>query len=224
VQDLKEHEPDYYKSFRYILSANEPLEELELTFSAEVESLGGKVVHDLKPNGRNIKLSQSNKKEYVGLFTAWLLNHSIDQQFRLFREQFYRVVTGRIIRMFQAEELERIVCGEQLIEFRELEKAVNYEGYTTKTPVIRWFWELLHGFDPSTKKMFLVFATGTDRVPIGGLGNLKLTVERMCPDSDNLPTSHTCSNVLLLPEYSSKAKLKCKLELALKYREGFGLI
>lgn len=76
----------------------------------------------------------------------------------------------------------------------------------------------------ATKKMFLVFVTGTDRVPIGGLGNLKLTVERMCPDSDNLPTSRTCSNLLLLPEYSSKNKLKTKLLLALEHREGFGLI
>jgi ubiquitin-protein ligase E3 A len=72
--------------------------------------------------------------------------------------------------------------------------------------------------------MFLIFVTGSDRVPIGGLNKMNLTIERMCPDSNNLPTSHTCSDVLLLPDYSSKAKLKSKLELALKYNKGFGLI
>lgn len=126
--------------------------------------------------------------------------------------------------MFQAEELERIICGEQVINFKDLEKAVKYEGYTLKSPVVKWFWEILHGLSPADKKAFLVFVTGTDRVPIGGLANLKLTVERKGPDAESLPTSHTCSNVLLLPEYSTKLKLKNKLELALKYREGFGLI
>lgn len=86
VEDLKQHEPDYYKSFKYILSTQDPLEDLEMTFCAEVESFGKKYVYDLKPNGRKIKLTQANKKEYVSLFTAWLLNHSIDRQFRIFRQ------------------------------------------------------------------------------------------------------------------------------------------
>lgn len=103
VEDLKSHEPDYYKSFKYLLSTDDPLEELELTFSTEMDSLGKKALFEFKLNGRNIKLSQSNKKEYVSLFTKWLINHSIARQFRPFREGFYRVVTGHIIKMFQAE-------------------------------------------------------------------------------------------------------------------------
>lgn len=39
-----------------------------------------------------------------------------------------------------------------------------------------------------------------------------------------LPSSRTCSNLLLLPEYSSKEKLKQKLLLAIQHKEGFGLI
>jgi hypothetical protein len=99
IEDLAEVEPDYYKSFKYILSTQDPLEDLELTFSVEVESFGKKYVYDLKPKGRYTKLSQSNKYEYVNLFTAWLLNHSIDRQFRVFREKFYRVVTGKILKV-----------------------------------------------------------------------------------------------------------------------------
>lgn len=85
-------------------------------------------------------------------------------------------------------------------------------------------WELVHSWSLETKKAFLFFATGSDRAPIGGLGNLRFTVERHGPDSNNLPSAHTCSNVFLLPEYSGKSKLKEKLELALKFKEGFGLI
>ena len=36
------------------------------------------------------------------------------------------------------------------------------------------------------------------------------------PDSDRLPSAHTCFNVLLLPEYSSKDKLVNLLMKAIK--------
>lgn len=39
-----------------------------------------------------------------------------------------------------------------------------------------------------------------------------------------LPTSHTCFNVLLLPEYSTKEKLKERLLKAITYAKGFGML
>ncbi|CAM9992588.1 unnamed protein product, partial [Choristocarpus tenellus] len=48
-------------------------------------------------------------------------------------------------------------------------------------------------------------------------------VQRAGPDSEHLPTSHTCFNTLMLPEYSSSEKLKKNLEIAINECEGFGL-
>lgn len=39
-----------------------------------------------------------------------------------------------------------------------------------------------------------------------------------------LPTSHTCFNVLLLPDYSTKSKLKERLLKAINYAKGFGML
>ena len=39
-----------------------------------------------------------------------------------------------------------------------------------------------------------------------------------------LPTAHTCFNVLLLPDYSSKDKLKERLLKAITYAKGFGML
>ena len=72
---------------------------MELTFEAETEVFGEKVRHPLKPNGQHIRLSQSNKQEYVKLYSEWLVNGSIDKQFKAFRRGFYRVVTGNIIKV-----------------------------------------------------------------------------------------------------------------------------
>ena len=48
----------------------------------------------MKPYGNLIKVTQSNKHEYVRLYTDWLINKSIDKQFRAFKKGFYKVVTG----------------------------------------------------------------------------------------------------------------------------------
>jgi hypothetical protein len=48
-------------------------------------------------------------------------------------------------------------------------------------------------------------------------------VQRNGPDSERVPTSLTCFGRLLLPEYSSRRKLKEKLRLALENGRGFGV-
>jgi hypothetical protein len=51
-----------------------------------------------------------------------------------------------------------------------------------------------------------------------------LVISRNGPDSDRLPTSHTCFNHLLMPEYPDQAKLRKCLILAIENCEGFGTI
>ena len=115
--------------------------------------------------------------------------------------------------------MERVICGAQSLDFKDLEKAAKYEGgYTASTQVVKWLWEIVESYDLEKKKSFLFFVTGTDRAPIMGLSSCKFVVERHCADSDILPTARTCSSVLLLPEYSSKSKLYKKLELVLQHK------
>lgn len=47
------------------LSENDIDGVLELTFSTDDERFGETVTIDLKPNGRNIEVTNENKKEYV---------------------------------------------------------------------------------------------------------------------------------------------------------------
>ena len=68
--------------------------------------------------------------------------------------------------------------------------------------------------------------TGTDRVPIKGLGHLtpQFVISRNGSEDSRLPTAHTCFNHLLLPAYSDKNTLRQRLMLALENAEGFGLM
>jgi ubiquitin-protein ligase E3 A len=90
--------------------------------------------------------------------------------------------------------------------------------------VNRNFWEVFYEFSDEEKKQLLAFVTGSDRVPVGGLSKLKLIIVKNGPDSDRLPTAHTCFNALLLCTYSSKDKLKERLLTAIKNGKGFGML
>lgn len=102
LAELTDIEPEFQRSFQYILSATEPLEPMELTFEAESDVFGEKVRHPLKPNGHLIKLAQSNKREYVKLYSDWLVNKSVEKQFKAFSKGFYKVVTGDIIKVLRS--------------------------------------------------------------------------------------------------------------------------
>ena len=51
----------------------------------------------------------------------------------------------------------------------------------------------------------------------------RCVLQRDGPDSQKLPTSHTCFNTLLLPSYRSKDVMANRLKLAIMNSEGFGL-
>eukprot|EP01015_Nassula_variabilis_P025277 TRINITY_DN4914_c0_g1_i2.p1 TRINITY_DN4914_c0_g1~~TRINITY_DN4914_c0_g1_i2.p1 ORF type:complete len:196 (-),score=57.86 TRINITY_DN4914_c0_g1_i2:113-700(-) len=160
----------------------------------------------------------------VDLYVDWFLNSSVKIQFDAFKRGFERVVQGDVIKFFNAYEIHELICGSSHLDFKELERVTIYDdGYTKESQAIKFFWEILHEFDEEQKKKFLFFCTGTDRAPIRGLSDLKYVISRHGPDSDRLPSAHTCFNHLLLPDYSTKEKMKEKILKAMTNAEGFGL-
>ena len=53
--------------------------------------------------------------------------------------------------------------------------------------------------------------------------SLWASAQRDGGDSSKLPTSHTCFNTLLLPEYATLERMRERLRLAIMNAEGFGL-
>lgn len=43
--------------------------------------------------------------------------------------------------------------------------------------VVQWLWQVVAELSPEEKKLFLKFFTGSDRSPIGGLGNLRCVIQ-----------------------------------------------
>jgi ubiquitin-protein ligase E3 A len=73
--------------------------------------------------------------------------------------------------MLRPEELELIICGTQMLDFKELEKSARYDdGFEKSSETIQNLWEVVHSLTDEEKKKFLFFLTGCDRAPINGLG------------------------------------------------------
>lgn len=229
LEDLKEFDPIMYRSLIQVMNCTE--EEFDSfsidNFTCLLESIDGyKHLVELKYQGSKIPVSWSDRQEWIALYVDVLLNKSVANQFNAFKRGFDAACSNSsLYTLFRAEEVEELVCGSRQLDFEQLEQAAYYEnGYHAEHDFIQWFWAIIHEFNDEEKRKFLSFTTGSDRAPVGGLGKLHFIISRNGSDSDRLPTAHTCFNVLLLSEYSSKDKLKEMLRIAIENCEGFGLI
>lgn len=228
-EDLKEVDPTLALSLQGLLDYTEDdIQDIfMMTFQIGYSDVfGSALTHDLKENGSQIPVTHQNKHEFVTLYADFLLNKSIQKQFRAFKRGFQMVVNESPLKvLFKPEEIELLVCGSKVLDFNALEQATEYDGgFTAESTSIKNFWEIVHEFSEEQKRKLLQFTTGTDRVPVGGLSKLKLIIARNGPDSDRLPTAHTCFNVLLLPDYTTKQKMKDLLIKAIENSKGFGML
>lgn len=46
--------------------------------------------------------------------------------------------------------------------------------------MVAWLWEVVDGLAPEEQRKFLKFVSGSDRAPIGGLANLRCTIQVAC--------------------------------------------
>ena len=224
LNDLKEYDPELYNNLNFLLNTDDKnlKENIDSNFTVLIDKFGEKIYIPLKPNGENIMIDYKNKNEYVELYVNWFFNESIKNNYNSFEKGFYMIFDKKLSKILSPEELELIICGSQNLDFNELQKATKYEGYTKDSTTIKFLWEILLDFNEEEKKKFLIFVTGSDKAPIDGLAYLPFIISRNA-NSNDLPSSHTCFNHLVLPNYLNKNLMEKKLKYAINYSEGFGL-
>ncbi|CAH0559582.1 unnamed protein product [Brassicogethes aeneus] len=226
LADLKGLSPTMADSLNQLLEYDKPdfAEVFDLTFEIGREIFGETVTIPLKPNGANIPVTLDNKKEYVDLYVDFIFNESVKEPYKAFHEGFMKVCGGRVLQLFHSQELMAVVVGNENYDWHALEEVAEYKnGYTSSDQTIRWFWEVIHDMSLPDKKKFLLYLTGSDRIPIQGMKAIKIIIQ---PTNDEkfLPVAHTCFNLLDLPKYNTKERLKYKLMQAIQQTEGFSLV
>ncbi|XP_025209187.1 probable E3 ubiquitin-protein ligase HECTD2 [Melanaphis sacchari] len=224
LDDLNEIMPDVASGLRHLLEYEGNVQEdMGLTFQVSLGEHKTPKTHKLKPNGENIPVTNESREEYVNLYLNWILNLSIYEQFRAFYFGFHSVCASNALIMLRPEEVELLVCGTDALDLNELRKATEYDGYRPDDNIVCVFWNVIESLSNEQKRKFLLFVTGSDRVPVGGMGDMNFKITRGPNRSDYLPEAHTCFNQLVLPQYSDHDQLKKKLVTAILNAEGFGM-
>lgn len=226
--DLKELDPVMYRSFQQLLDYDEDEQGASvkdvfcLTFSVDKDNFGEQITIDLIEDGSNVAVTNANRREYVNAYIDHLFNTSVHQQFSQFMTGFHKVCGGHVLNLFRPTELMEMVIGNQDYNWDDFEKTAEYKGvYYRQHPVIDRFWIVFHHLSLEDKKNFLLFLTGSNKVPINGV---KITIQSVSLGDEHLPVAHTCFNLLDLPAYSSVQILNDKLLKAILYNQGFHLV
>uniref|UniRef100_A0A8P4GQC7 HECT domain-containing protein n=1 Tax=Dicentrarchus labrax TaxID=13489 RepID=A0A8P4GQC7_DICLA len=226
LDDLKELMPDVGRSLQLLLDyAEDDLEETFcLNFTITEENYGATEVLELVPNGEDINVNKSNRQDFVSAYVDYVFNTSVAPLFECFYAGFHKVCGGKVLELFQPNELQAMVIGNTNYDWTELQKSTEYKGeYWTDHPTIRLFWEVFHNLPLEKKKQFLLFLTGSDRIPILGMKSLKLVIQPTSGGEHYLPVAHTCFNLLDLPKYTTLETLREKLLQAIDHNQGFNL-
>uniref|UniRef100_A0A8C5APE1 HECT and RLD domain containing E3 ubiquitin protein ligase 3 n=1 Tax=Gadus morhua TaxID=8049 RepID=A0A8C5APE1_GADMO len=227
LDDLKELSPTEGRSLQQLLDHDgDDVEEVFcLNFAITRENYGLTEVMELIPGGEDISVDQSNRKEFVEAYLCYVFSGSVSELYSAFSAGFLKVCGGNILSLFQPTELMAMVVGNDNYNWEEMEKNAVYKGeYSATHPTVRIFWEVFHDFPLEKKKQFLLFLTGSDRIPIHGMASLRIALQSTTAQQHYLPVAHTCYNLLDLPQYLTKDTLRRRLTQAIEQYEGFSLV
>jgi len=226
LKDMESVDTEYFNSLIWI-KENDP-SELELTFQVDEENFGQTVSVELRPGGKETRVTNENKDEYIQLVIEWRFINRVRKQMDQFLAGFNELVPLNLIKIFDEGELELLMGGIECIDVKDWKNNTVYKGdYHPNHIVIQWYWRVVLSFSNEMRSRLLQFVTGTSRVPMNGFKELYgsngpqlYTIEKWGNPS-NYPRAHTCFNRLDLPPYESYQQLRDKLIKAIEGSEGF---
>ncbi|KAJ1750642.1 hypothetical protein LPJ78_002834 [Coemansia sp. RSA 989] len=226
LEDMQSVDADIYRSLKWTLEND--VTDMGFTFTVDDDKFGERVEVELKPGGKDIDVTEENKKEFVQLSVQYRVCDRIKEQFEAFQAGFHELIPEDLVQVFDERELELLIGGLAEIDLNDWKKHTDYRGYTESDQVVQWFWKFVSEMDSEHQTRLLQFTTGTSRIPVNGFKDLqgsdgprRFTIEKS-GDVVALPKSHTCFNRIDLPPYTDYETLSTKLTLAIENTVGFG--
>ncbi|XP_018591314.1 putative E3 ubiquitin-protein ligase HERC3 [Scleropages formosus] len=227
LDDLKELSPTEGRSLQQLLNydGDDFEDTFCLNFAITREYYGLTEMKELVPGGENIVVQKSNREDFIKAYLNYIFDSSVKELYGAFSSGFLKVCGGKVLSLFQPSELMAMVVGNNNYNWEEMEKNAIYKGeYSASHPTVKIFWEVFHEFPLEKKKQFLLFLTGSDRIPIYGMESLRIIIQSTAAEEHYLPVAHTCYNLLDMPCYQTKDTLRQRLTQAVEQYEGFSLV
>ncbi|XP_062127814.1 E3 ubiquitin-protein ligase Smurf1 [Drosophila sulfurigaster albostrigata] len=231
--DIEGVDPELHRSLTWMLESNIS-GIIESTFSVENNSFGALVVHELKPGGAAIAVTEENKREYVKLYVNYRFMRGIEQQFLALQKGFCELIPSHLLRPFDERELELVIGGISSIDVNDWRNNTRLKHCTNETTQVLWFWQVVESYSSEMRARLLQFVTGSSRVPLQGFRALQGSTGAVGPrlftihltadvPTQNLPKAHTCFNRIDLPPYENYQLLCDKLTQAVEETCGFAV-
>ncbi|XP_022231807.2 E3 ubiquitin-protein ligase Smurf1 [Drosophila obscura] len=231
--DIEGVDPELHRSLTWMLESNIS-GIIESTFSVENNSFGALVVHELKPGGAAIPVTEENKREYVKLYVNYRFMRGIEQQFLALQKGFCELIPSHLLRPFDERELELVIGGISSIDVNDWRNNTRLKHCTNETTQVLWFWQVVESYSSEMRARLLQFVTGSSRVPLQGFRALQGSTGAVGPrlftihltvdvPTQNLPKAHTCFNRIDLPPYENYQLLCDKLTQAVEETCGFAV-
>ncbi|XP_055380925.1 E3 ubiquitin-protein ligase Smurf1 [Condylostylus longicornis] len=233
LSDIEVVDPDLHRSLTWILE-NNITGILDSTFSVENNSFGALKIHELKPGGASLSVTEENKREYVKLYVNYRFMRGIEQQFLALQKGFCELIPNHLLRPFDERELELVIGGISQIDVNDWKTHTRLKHCTQETPQVIWFWQIVESYPSEMRARLLQFVTGSSRVPLQGFRALQGSTGAVGPrlftihltadvPTQNLPKAHTCFNRIDLPPYENYQLLYDKLTQAVEETCGFAV-
>ncbi|XP_057324330.1 E3 ubiquitin-protein ligase SMURF2 [Microplitis mediator] len=233
LSDIEGVDPELHRSLTWMLE-NSIDGVLDASFSVEHSSFGVLRNHELKPGGKDISVTEENKREYVRLYVNYRFMRGIEQQFLALQKGFHELIPPQLLRPFDERELELVIGGLGSIDINDWKMHTRLKHCTPDTPVVKWFWQIVESYGEEMRARLLQFVTGSSRVPLQGFKALQgstgaagprlFTIHAVDAPSENLPKAHTCFNRIDIPQsYPCYQKMLDKLTQAVEETCGFAV-
>ena len=177
---------------------------------------------ELIPDGKNVRVTFENKDFYIQKVLEARFAEA-DVQIKAIKTGFTKIVPEVLLSCLNAKDLEKKICGNNIIDFNLLKKHTHYSGSMNEgSQLVKNFWETLYSFNNADKQRFIKFCWGQERLPSTSQefenAHIRFMIKPALHEGSQdgfLPRADTCFFNFELPNYSTLEIMKEKILLAI---------
>lgn len=228
INDLNSLDKELFVNLMKLINMTpNEIETLDLNFTIDENVGQTNYSFDLAPpNGETVRVTASNRLNYIHLVSNFKLNQSLLIQTKYFLEGLFEIIDPSWLSMFDSSELQMLISGgENDVNIQDWKDNVEYGGFFDDDITVGYFWQVVEEMRPEERFKLIKFVTSVSRAPLLGFGALspKFGIRNAGKSSERLPTASTCVNLLKLPDYQDKEIIRAKLLYAINMGSGFDL-
>ncbi|KAI6660809.1 hypothetical protein LOD99_10206 [Oopsacas minuta] len=187
-----------------------------LNFDATVNG----TICEIKPGGKSIPVTPDNIREYVRLYSMYLMIGSVKQELEEMKTGFRMIIPPDLTQGLTAEDLQLLLSGgNTTVSYTRLKQQTNISfnpssSEAEKASFVKNFFKLIRKMTNSQRQQFLYFGTGSALLS-GDSMVLNIHATQVGGMEAPLPTAATCSRSIQMPCYRDYDTMKCKIIAAI---------